>query len=153
MSDLDKFDLKILDLLQSRSRIKSDAIADEVGLSATAVQRRIKRLRQSGVFHSETTTLDPNALGGRITVIVGVVLEEGSTENMNVFKHESRQFSEVQQCYWVTGEFDFIVIFSVKQIADYESLARKLFVENPGVKRFDSSITLETVKVGLQISL
>jgi DNA-binding Lrp family transcriptional regulator len=153
MADLDEFDRKILRLLQDGRRLKTEAIGEEVGLSATAVQRRIKRLRDAKVIQSEMAIIDAEAVGGRIRTVVGVVLERGQSDVMDAFKRRARQEAEVQQCYWVTGEYDFILVVAVRSTSDYEALARRLFVDDPSIRRFDTFVAMETVKLGLQIPL
>ncbi len=153
MADLDEFDRKILRLLQDGNRMKTEAIGEEVGLSATAVQRRIKRLRDAKVIRSEMAVIDAEAVGGMIRTVVGVALERGQTDVMDTFKRKARREPEVQQCYWVTGEYDFVLVVVVRSTADYEALARRLFVDDPNIRRFDTFVAMETVKLGLQIPL
>ncbi|MGO4780051.1 Lrp/AsnC family transcriptional regulator, partial [Lysobacter sp. 2RAB21] len=57
--DMDQFDRRILQRLQDDARTTTDDIAEAVGLSATAVQRRIKRLRAQGAIVSEVAVIDP----------------------------------------------------------------------------------------------
>lgn len=153
MSKLDKFDLSILKLLQSQARMKSEAIAEEVGLSATAVQRRIKRLRATKVICSDVVVVDPEKVGGRTTTVVGVVVEKGTPDTRRNFRQCVDREEEVQQCYWVTGEFDYFLIVSVRNMSDYEALVLRLFIENPDVRRFDTFVSMETVKQSLQVPL
>lgn len=153
MSDVDEFDRKILKCLQSGTRMKTEAIGEHVGLSATAVQRRIKRLRDADVIQSEVAVIDADAVGGRIRTVVGVALEQGQTDVMNGFKRKALEEGEVQQCYWVTGEYDFVLVVVVRSTSDYEALAKRLFVDNPNIRRFDTFVAMETVKLGLEIPL
>ncbi len=153
MSDLDEFDRKILKCLQKTNRMKTEAIGAEVGLSATAVQRRIKRLRDKGVIQAEVAVVDPDAVGGMIRTVVGVALERGRTDVMDAFKRKALEEREVQQCYWVTGEFDFVLVVVVRSTSDYEALAKRLFVDDPNIRRFDTFVAMETVKLGLEIPM
>lgn len=61
--------------------------------------------------------------------------------------------TEVQQCYYVTGEADFILVVSVRAMGDYEALTRRLFFQNNNVKRFRTFVSMDRVKVGLSIPL
>lgn len=153
MSELDEFDRKILKCLQSNNRMKTEAIGETVGLSATAVQRRIKRLRDAKVIQSEVAVIDADAVGGRIRTVVGVALERGQTDVMDAFRRKALQEPEVQQCYWVTGEYDFVLVVVVRSTSDYESLAKRLFVDDPDIRRFDTFVAMETIKLGLDIPL
>ena len=60
---------------------------------------------------------------------------------------------EVMQCYDVTGEFDFIVVITAKDMQEYELISRKLFMENPNVRRYKSSLVVRRVKSGAVVPL
>ncbi len=153
MGDFDDFDLGILRRLQVQARLKTETIAEQIGLSATAVQRRIKRLRDNKTIRAEVALVDAERVGGRFAALVGVVLKQGDVGTMSKFKQQARQEGEVQQCYWVTGEFDFFLVITVKKMSNYEALAKRLFIDNPGVRRFDTFVVMEPVKQGLEIPL
>ena len=59
MEDLDKFDLQILDILQKDNQTSQRDIGDIIGLSAAAVQRRIKRMRENKIITSDISVIDP----------------------------------------------------------------------------------------------
>ena len=153
MNEIDAFDVKILNSLQANNRMTSEALAERVGLSPTACQRRIKRLRESGAISAEVAVVSPEVLGGRVTLIIQVLLERGRADIVDSFKREIRAIPEVQQCYYVTGEYDFVLVMTAKDMADYERLTRRIFFDNPNIQRFHTSVTMESVKVGLQIPL
>lgn len=151
MSEIDQFDRTILSLLQDNARMTSEAIGDAVGLSPTACQRRIKRLRENGVISSEIAVLDPEALGGRVTLIVQIVLERGRADIVDAFRREVRGIPEIQQCYYVTGEYDFILVVTASDMADYEQLTRRIFFGNPNIQKFHTIVVMQSVKTGLKI--
>jgi Lrp/AsnC family leucine-responsive transcriptional regulator len=150
---IDSFDISILKIMQGNSKIKSETIAETVGLSATACQRRIKRLRDSGVIESEIAVLKPNALGGWVSLVVQIVLERGGAQTVDQFKKQMRDTPEVQQCFYVTGEYDFVLIVVVRDMSAYELLTRQLFFENPLIRKFNTIVSMETVKRGLALPL
>lgn len=151
MSDLDAFDLALLRCLQQDCRRTSESLAAEVGLSATACQRRLKRLRRSEVIAKEVAVLAPDALGGRMTLIVQVVLARGRADIVDAFKRQVRVQPEIQQCYYVTGDCDFVLIVTAKDIADYETFTRRVFFENPNIQKFHTMVAMENVKLGLEV--
>ena len=153
MVDLDQFDVAILNLLQVNNRLTSEAIAERVGLSPTACQRRIKRLRAEGAIAKEIAVIDPELVGGRITLIVQAVLARGRADIVDAFKREVQAIPEVQQCYYVTGEADFILIVTAEDIAAYERLTRRIFFGNPNIQKFQTIVVMDSVKVGLEIPL
>ncbi|MCV2350204.1 Lrp/AsnC family transcriptional regulator [Paucibacter sp. Y2R2-4] len=151
---MDRLDRRILALLQHDARLSSEAIATEVGLSATAVQRRIKKLREDGVIEAQVAVLDPRALGFGVTAIVEVQLAEASREAViDGFKRQMDAQPEVQQCYYVAGESDFVLIVNAVDMAGFERLTRRLFFDKGNIKKFRSTFVLETSKRGLNLPL
>jgi DNA-binding Lrp family transcriptional regulator len=86
-------------------------------------------------------------------LIVEVEMESERTEMCDAAKSAFSQAAEVQQCYYVTGECDFILIVTVATMADYESMTRRLFFSNNNVKRFRTFVAMDRVKVGLSVPI
>ncbi|WP_308910667.1 Lrp/AsnC family transcriptional regulator [Pseudokordiimonas caeni] len=153
MIEIDAFDIKILARLQANSRQTAETISAEVGLSPAACQRRIKRLREEGVIAKEIAILNPKAVGGRTTLIVQVNFAYGCTQSIDSFREQMLQVPEVQQGYYVTGEYDFVLIMTVKDMLDYDRITRELFFTNPSVGRFQTIVAIDTFKSGFTIPL
>lgn len=151
--DLDRTDLAILAILQKDNKTPQRNIAERVNLSAPAVQRRIARLEETGVITANVAILDPVAIDRPLTLFVEVEMESERAELFDAAKRSFAQAPEVQQCYYVTGEADFILIVTVRDMAEYESLTRRLFFGNNNVKRFRSFVSMDRVKVGLDLPL
>jgi Lrp/AsnC family leucine-responsive transcriptional regulator len=152
---MDKLDRKILELYQHDTRRIAASIGTEVGLSAAAIQRRLKNLRASGAIRAETAQLDPGILGVRITCIVSVSMapSAASHRQLDRFKRSMAAAPQVQQCYHVTGTLDFVVILMVPTMEDYASFARRCFESDKSVARFDTHVVLDRVKTGLSIPI
>jgi len=152
-TDIDSFDVSILNCLQKNVRMTSEEMAKSVGLSATACQRRVKRLRQSGAIQAEIAVISPDVVGGRVTMIVQVALRRGGADIIDDFRRDIAKTEEVQQCYYVLGDYDFTLVISAKDIAEYDRLSRRIFFNNNNIQKFHTTVALETVKVGLNIPL
>ena len=148
---MDAKDLEILRLVQANARLTADALAHDVGLSPAAVQKRLKRLRDAGVIEREVAVLSPAKLGREMTVIVQVVLERESRMHLDAFKRRMRAAPGVQQCYYATGEADFIIVMVVKDIKEYEEFTQEYFFDESNVSRFTSSVVMDRVKVSLDV--
>lgn len=148
---MDDKDLEILKLMQGNTRLTADALSAEVGLSPPAVQKRVKRLRDSGVIEAEIAVLAPAALGREMTVIVEVMLERESRRHLDEFKKRMLAAPQVQQCYYTTGEADFILIVVTKDIKEYEAFTQQYFFDESNVSRFNTSVVMDRVKVSLDI--
>ncbi|OCI91903.1 AsnC family transcriptional regulator [Rhizobium sp. AC27/96] len=152
-ADLDDFDLAILDILQRDNTVPQRMIGEQINLSAPAVQRRIKRMQADGVIQANIAVVDPAAVALPITIIVEVQIADERYDLINAIKRSFLDASEVQQCYQVTGEADFVLIVVVASMSDYQALCRRLFHDNPNVTKFKSLVAMDRVKIGLSLPL
>ena len=147
------FDLAILRILQQNNLTPQRDIGSAVSLSAAAVQRRIKRMEENGVIEANRAQVHPAAVGRPITLIVQVTLESESTGLIDVIKKNFLETPEVQQCYYVTGEADFILVIVTADMSEYEALTRRLFFNDSNVKRFNTFVTMDRVKTGCSLPI
>ena len=150
---LDAFDLAILNILQRDNSTPQRVIGEAVNLSAPAVQRRIRRMEETGVIQANVAIVDPARVGQPITIFVEVEVISETAALIDAAKQEFASVSEVQQCYYVTGEADFVLVIVVPTMAAYEALTRRLFFGNNNVKRFRTFVAMDRVKVGLAVPL
>ncbi len=126
-------------------------IGEMVNLSAPAVQRRIKRMTEDGVIRANVAVIDPAAVDQTITIFVEVEVISETAAQIEEAKLAFSAAPEIQQCYYVTGEADFVLVIVVPSMADYEALTRRLFFGNNNVKRFRTFVAMDRIKVGLSI--
>jgi Lrp/AsnC family transcriptional regulator, leucine-responsive regulatory protein len=150
---LDAFDRRILDILQRDNRTPQRRIGEAVNLSAPAVQRRIKRMEEEGVIAANVAILAPEKLGRPLTIIVEVSVESERIDHLDAVKAAISAAPEVQQCYYVTGDVDFVLIVLVADMAEYEALTRRLFFGNHNVKKFRTLVTMDRVKFGAALEI
>jgi Lrp/AsnC family transcriptional regulator, leucine-responsive regulatory protein len=150
---LDAFDLAILNFLQRDNTTPQRVIGEAVNLSAPAVQRRIRRMEEAGVIEANVAIVNPALVGQSTTVFVQVEVISETAELIDAAKREFASAPEVQQCYYVTGEADFVLVIVVPTMGDYEALTRRLFFGNNNVKRFRTFVAMDRVKVGLSVPL
>ncbi len=150
---LDRFDIAILDILQTDNTTPQRVIAQAVNLSAPAVQRRIQRLRDSGVIRANVAVLDPVKVGKPLTIVLEVHLENERPDCTAPLRARMAAEDAVQQCYGVTGEADYLLVVTVASMEDYEALTRRLFEGDDNIKRFRTSVALASLKTGLRVPL
>lgn len=150
---IDEFDKKILALVQKNNRLTADQLSDKVGLSPAACQKRLKKLRDSGVIASDISVLSADAVGRRLTMIVEVTMERENPDQLDDFKRKMLACPEVMQCYYVTGNSDFILVVTAKDMKDYEDFTRMFFFQDSNVRRFHTNVVMDSVKVGLSLPL
>ena len=149
----DAFDRRILEILQRDNRTPQRRIGEMVNLSAPAVQRRIKRLEEEGVIAANVAILAPEKLGRSLSIIVEISVESERSDDLDAVKAAFRAAPEVQQCYSVTGDVDFVLVVLVADMAEYEALTRRLFFGNANVKKFRTLVTMDRVKAGAAIKI
>lgn len=150
---LDDFDMAILRILQKDSTVPQRLIGEQVNLSAPSVQRRIKRLEASGIIAAQHAIIDPARLNRALTIIVEVELNVETGGAIDRVKQSFAEAPEVQQCYYVTGEADFVLIIIVQDMSEYEALTQRLFFSNETIKKFKTFVTMDRTKVSLQIDI
>src|SRR5580704_10645482 len=136
--ELDRLDLGLLKALQDNSRLSSSELAEIAGLSPTAVQRRLNKLRKNGAIQAEVSIISPEAVGRPLLMLVSVRLERERADIIDRFKSAIRDTREIMSGYYVTGEADFVLIVSAKSMEDYEAWSRRFFYENHDVKGFET---------------
>jgi Lrp/AsnC family transcriptional regulator, leucine-responsive regulatory protein len=151
---LDSFDLHILRLYQSAVFTPAQLIGEKVGLSAAAVQRRLKCMRKEGVIQAEVAQIDPAHVNLPVTVIVHVDIAQETRALIDAFKASMKKMPQVQQCWYTTGDTDFILVVRAASMAAYEAFTRKAFLhDGSNVAKFTSYVVLTEVKSGIALSL
>lgn len=102
---------------------------------------------------AEQAIINPKALGRTLTLIVMVTLQVGRRDINDQFKQSMREAAEVQQCYAITGDHDFMLTICVKDMEEYDALTHRLFHSNASIQKFQTMVVMEAVKVGLQIPI
>ena len=147
---LDDFDHLLLALLQEDAGRTLGALGDGIGLSPSAVQRRIQRYRRSGLLRT-LGVLDPNAIPSATLATAWVTMERDTQRIHAAFRSRMRAAPEVQQCYALAGEWDYLVILATSSVAHYREVAERLFVDEGNVRRYDTRLVFDTVKLGLAL--
>lgn len=150
---LDAFDLKILELLQANNLTPLRELGEAVNLSAPAVQRRIKRMTENGVIRANVAVVDPASVGRSITLFVEVEVISETADQIDAAKRQFAAEPAIQQCYYVTGEADFVLVVLVATMAEYEALTKRLFFGNNNVKRFRTFVSMDRIKVGTTVPI
>lgn len=153
LSGLDNFDLAILRILQTDCTVPQRMIGEKVNLSAASVQRRIKRMEAEGVIVAQAARLNPARVGLPLTIIVEVELKVETGGKIDDIKRQFLNAPEIQQCYYVTGETDFVLIVIVESMLAYEELTQRLFFSNDDIRKFKTFVTMDRTKVDMSLNI
>jgi len=151
MPDLDDLDLRILDLVQDDADQSGEALADAVGLSASAVQRRVARLKRDGIIEKVVALVEPRSVGHTVTVLVEVEIDNERRSALEGFQRWVVEAPEVQSCWFVTGDADYALLVCTRDLDGYNAFIERLMTEQPVVRKYKSLIALKTVKSGLKV--
>ena len=146
---LDELDHKLLGLLQRDASATLTALGDTVGLSPSAVQRRLTRYRKHGLLR-QVALLDPIALGSTLAA-VWVTMERESASQHATFYARMRAAPEVQQCYVLAGQWDYLVILATTGVAHCRQVADRLFRDEGNITRYETHLVFDVVKLGLEL--
>jgi len=149
MADLDVFDRKILDRVQRDADVSADALGEEIGLSGSAVLRRLKRLKADGTILANVALLDPARVGRPTFFIVALEVERERPELMLRLRQWLNGEDQVQQMFYVTGSADFILVVTAPDVEAYDALMSRLMADNPNVRRFTTNVALGVSKRGM----
>lgn len=149
--DLDEFDRRLLNLVQRDAGQTAEQLAGDVGLSASAVQRRLKRLREAGVIVRDTAIVDPKSVGSPIFFVTSLQIEREHPELIAQLRSWLMAQEYVQQIFYVTGQADFVLVVTAPNAESYEALMARLLKENPNVTCFTTSMALSVIKRSLAI--
>ncbi|MFO6419022.1 Lrp/AsnC family transcriptional regulator [Hylemonella sp. W303a] len=147
-SELDVFDSKILDLVQKDCQLSAELIADAVGLSASAVQRRLRRMRQDKTIRAEVAVVNPQAVGDAMCFLSGLEIKD-NYEALPRIRQWALAEPAVQQVFYVTGSFDLMMVVVARDVQAYDALAARLMAEIPQVVRMTTHVVIDTLKQSL----
>lgn len=150
---LDTFDIALLNLVQENNLATSEQLAGKVGLSATACQRRLKRLRAEKVITADVSIIAPEATGAPVTLIVMIALEREQFELLDSFRQRIMSYPEVTQCYYVTGVVDFIMIVRVPSMEAYAEFTERAFFGDKNVRSFQTYAAMRTEKFTTKLKI
>jgi Lrp/AsnC family transcriptional regulator, leucine-responsive regulatory protein len=147
---LDKLDQAILRRLQENGRETYDVVGAQVGLSSSAVLRRVKRLEEAGVIDRYVALVRPEAVGLGLTAYLNVRLEKHAETHkrnpMDLFRASVQTWPEVVECTALTGEMDYLLRVVVRDMSHYSRFIMDTLLKHPSVQDCKTSFVLDRVK-------
>ena len=150
METLDKLDKQILSTLQANGRATYDQIADLVGLSPSAVLRRVKRLETEGVIDRYVALLRPEQVGRGLMAHINVRLEKSPESQQrnprDLFRASVQTWPEVVECDALSGEMDYFLKVLVRDMSAYSHFVMDTLLMHPSVQDCRTSFVLDRIK-------
>ncbi|MCP5081662.1 MAG: winged helix-turn-helix transcriptional regulator [Alphaproteobacteria bacterium] len=142
----DSIDRRILAELQSNGRLPIVELANRVHLTKTPTAERVKRLERTGVIKGYRADLEPELLGAGHVIIVHVSLTQTSDNALELFNRAVHRIPEIQSCYMLAGQFDYMLKVRTSDITHYRTVLGDQIGKLPGVQQTHSYVALEVVK-------
>ena len=149
----DDIDLAILTSLQKDASITNAQLANQVGLSPSACLGRTKRLKESGVIKHLTAIIDEQKVGLEVVTFVFVTLNPHDRVTTETFLSHVRELANIQECYNISGKYDFLLKIVSPSIKDYRNFVIDALIEIPGVDKVETSVVLSSEKQTYQLPL
>lgn len=150
---LDRIDRHIVKILQTNGRMTYAELARQVGLSTTPCLERVKKLEKEGVIKGYVALLDAKAVNAGMVVFVNVRLARHPQDIFDQFRHAVKRLAIVQECYLVSGNFDYLLKARVKDMQAYRKFYGETLLTLPGVVECTSYVVMEEVKDSTEIPL
>lgn len=145
-SELDQFDLKILEALRNDGRLSVTDLAAQVGLSKTPCQVRMKRLIDNGYIEGFKAVLNPEKLGLDHVAFAEVKLSDTREEALNAFNAAVRKIPEVEECHMIAGRFDYLLKVRTPNIRRYRHVLGEKISSLPFVANSSTNVVMQSIK-------
>jgi DNA-binding Lrp family transcriptional regulator len=149
----DEIDRILLKQLQQDARTTNAELARRVDLSPSGLQKRLRKLEETGLIQRYTAILDREAIGYDLLCFVHVTLQHHKLENVADFHDAVQQLPEVLECHHVTGEYDYLIKIVVRNRKHLEAFLMSKLTPIPAVDKLRTSIALRELKSTTEIPL
>lgn len=147
---LDAIDRRIVTALMAGGRSTYDELAAQVGLSASAALRRVKRLEEAGVITGYAALVAPERVGLPLTAYISVRLAKHTDPShkspIDAFTAAVQSWPEVVECVALTGEMDYLLRVLVRDMTHFSRFIMDHLLRHPTVQDCKSSFMLRRLK-------
>ena len=142
----DQIDRRILTELQENGRMPIVELANRIHLTKTPCAERVRRLERDGVIRQYRAELDPVALDAGFVMVVQVTLSQTSDDSFELFNEAVKRIPEIQTCYLIAGQFDYLLLVRTSDITRYRNVLGDQIGKLPGVQMTHSYVVMEEVR-------
>ncbi len=144
--EIDDVDRQLLVHLQADARLTHSELARRVNLSPPGLQKRIRKLEESGIISRYVTLLDPEAVGYDMLCFVQVTLQRHEPQAVRAFHEAVQHMPEVLACHHITGEYDYLLKVVLRNRKHLEQFLLEKLTPLPGMDRIRTSLVLSEIK-------
>lgn len=144
--DIDAFDVKIMGVLASNGRVTMTDLSQQIGLTKTPTQARVKRLEEAGFIKGYRALLDPVKMGLDHVAFVQVTLSDTRAAALSAFNEAVAGIGEVEQAHMIAGSFDYLLKVRTSDIGSYREVMAEKLSALPHVASTSTFVAMESVK-------
>ncbi|MBD3732019.1 MAG: Lrp/AsnC ligand binding domain-containing protein [Sphingopyxis sp.] len=144
--ELDDFDRKILAILREDGRITFTDLAQQVGLSKTPCQQRVRRLVEQGVISGFAAIVDPAKVGLDHVAFAEVRLSDTREAALREFNAAVRRIAEIEECHMIASSFDYLLKVRTSDMRRYRTVLGEKISSLPHVANTSTFVVMETVR-------
>jgi Lrp/AsnC family leucine-responsive transcriptional regulator len=152
-TNIDDYDVKILEFLQENAKLTAKEIAAKLSLSQTPIYERIKKLEKLGVIKNYVALLDPDLLNKSLIVFMNITIKDHGTKQRNAFINEINSLEDVSAFYHTSGAYDYLVKVRFNSIKEYRNFLINHVASINNISDIDSQIVLEELKSTTKVYL
>ena len=153
METLDKFDLTILQELQTDGRLSNAELSSRIGLSAAPCWRRVRALEEAGFIRGYHAEIDRQKIGLGVLAFVRLDANRNSGDVTRELEEAIRKIPEVVSCHYISGAGTFELQVVSRDLDSFSHLARSVLINLPNVKDLHTSFSLGEVKASSALPL
>ena len=143
---LDRYDHRILAELQRDGGLTNQELAERIGLSSSPCSRRVKQLEEAGIIERRVTLLNRRKLGLALTALIQISMDRHTPERFEAFESKVKSYSEVLECYLITGQdADYLLKVVVPDMDHYQEFLLNKITRIEGVSGVHSSFVMRRV--------
>lgn len=150
---LNRIDRNILRVLQDKGRISYVELGRQVGLTTTPCMERVKKLEKEGFITGYSANMSAELLNAGLIIFVQIKLDRTSKANFNEFRRAVRNLDQIQECYLVSGSFDYLLKARVANMNAYRAFLEDTLLSIPSVQESTSIMVMDTAKESLKITI
>jgi DNA-binding Lrp family transcriptional regulator len=150
---LDEADLRLLRAMQRDAAVSQAELADQAGVSASLVSRRLSRLKEAGVLRAVVGLIDAESVGLTCAAIIRIRLKDHAAASVTAFRDLVARMNEVTLCVMLTGEADYLIKIVARDLPHFQEIVQSKLLRCPAIAHMESSIVLEHLKDTTQLPM
>ncbi|AMO56297.1 hypothetical protein GZ77_05710 [Endozoicomonas montiporae] len=150
---LDSYDLRLLDALQTGDAKSLSEVAEKVSLSASQCSRRISRLKEQGYIRSQVTLLNPQALGLDVEAFITIQLEKHDEQTTHTFNSTINALDTILECHAITGDGDYLLKVVAPNRQALTDFIMNQLMNLPGVSQVKTALALSSIKSSTRLPI